>query len=499
MDKRSNIQRIGIFLVSIMMLSLMQLIVTPIAIAQIGNIDNVNTITFHASSHNGTLQEEDVIAQLEAAGVGDDDKFSATLDESVKAIGVRAFYHRTGLINAIIPGSRMTVISGEAFMQCTNLVSVVIGNGVSGIGHNAFLACRSLTSVVIPGSVTGIDMDAFSACSSLSKVFFDGDAPLANANPFRDITPGASVNVYRSAKGFPSAGEFWNELIVKYREEVKTPDGLPPVDNGDGSALYVSGAIITTPGGTTLEVPPETVTTTDMEIILPPGRGCTITYASGYKFNVSAGVMIILDGDLPSGYSIALDNPFIDVKASNWFFDNVMFVYAHGLLTGSGTGSMTFSPNIPLTRGMAVTVLWRLEGSPNERIPAAAGGGQFNDVAEDDYYYQAVNWAAANGIVSGYGGGKFGPTDNVTREQLATIFLNYYKYIGEGPVGARMVKIDFEDLAVISEWALDAVAYCSIRGVITGRPGNVFDPKGNATRAEFATMLMRLVGVREAD
>ena len=101
--------------------------------------------------------------------------------------------------------------------------------------------------------------------------------------------------------------------------------------------------------------------------------------------------------------------------------------------------------------------------------------------------------------MSGYGGGKFGPADNVTREQLATIFLNYYKYIGDGPVGAWMVRVDFEDLAAISGWALDAVAYCGIKGVITGRPGNIFDPKGNATRAEFATMLMRLVGAREAD
>jgi len=142
---------------------------------------------------------------------------------------------------------------------------------------------------------------------------------------------------------------------------------------------------------------------------------------------------------------------------------------------------------------MAVTVLWRLAGEPapvnGQPTPDDV---QFGDVVDGIWYTDAVTWAAANGIVSGYGGGRFGPEDYITREQLAVIFLNYFKHIGEGPVGAWMVRVEFEDLAEISDWAFEAVAYCSIKGLITGKPGIVFDPRAGATRAEFATMLMRL-------
>ena len=87
--------------------------------------------------------------------------------------------------------------------------------------------------------------------------------------------------------------------------------------------------------------------------------------------------------------------------------------------------------------------------------------------------------------------------DNVTRQQLATIFLNYFKFLDKGPVGAWMIHVDFVDLEEISEWAMEAVIYCYMKGVITGKPGNAFDPQGQATRAEFATMLMRFADAVE--
>jgi hypothetical protein len=180
----------------------------------------------------------------------------------------------------------------------------------------------------------------------------------------------------------------------------------------------------------------------------------------------------------------ALVNPFKGVKESDWFYNAVMYVYQHGLM--NGTASDTFSPNTPITRGMIVTVLWRLAGSP-----ATGSGNPFSDVPGGQYYSGAELWAAANGIVTGYGGGQFGPNDNVTREQLAAMLYRYIVSIGEGPHGAWMTNPGFGDAGDISDWASEAVAFLYMIGVINGKDDNLFDPSSGATRAEFAAMLYR--------
>ena len=183
-------------------------------------------------------------------------------------------------------------------------------------------------------------------------------------------------------------------------------------------------------------------------------------------------------------------NPFADVKAGDWFYDVVKYVYMNGLMTG--TDSTLFSPNMALTRGMAVTVLYRLAGSPDERVTAAEGSGQFSDVEEGAYYYDAVNWAASKGVVAGYGGGLFGPEDDITREQMAAILLNYELSTGKIPQDILMDRM-FADWYSIDDWAKNAVNRLTIQGLLSGKPGNLFDPKSNATRAEFAAILTRYV------
>jgi len=178
-------------------------------------------------------------------------------------------------------------------------------------------------------------------------------------------------------------------------------------------------------------------------------------------------------------------NPFTDVASGAWYHSNVMHVYREGLMTG--TSATQFSPNVPTTRGMIVTILYRLNKSP-----AVAGlPNPFSDVAEGTWYTDAVKWAAANGIVSGLGEGRFGPMEDVTREQLATILNNYANYakmdlptIGEYP--------GFADGKDIASYAKAAVERLSKAGIVGGKPGNNFDPRGNATRAEVASMLTRL-------
>ena len=179
---------------------------------------------------------------------------------------------------------------------------------------------------------------------------------------------------------------------------------------------------------------------------------------------------------VPTVWAAEEDTGFSDVAADAWYAGAVEYVRDNGLM--SGTGSATFSPNAATSRAMLATVLYRAAGSP-----AAEGTAAFSDVAADAWYADAVAWASENGIVSGYGNGLFGTNDPVSREQIATILWRY-----EGSPSAESGQ-DFADESAISGYAYTAVDWARANGIISGREGNVFDPKGNATRAEVAAML----------
>ena len=174
--------------------------------------------------------------------------------------------------------------------------------------------------------------------------------------------------------------------------------------------------------------------------------------------------------------------PFKDVKAENWYYNAVKYVYKNNII--SGLNKTTFGPNDKLTRGMMVTILYRMEGSPD--VPSSAP--TFADVKDSSkYYYKAVRWAAANNIVSGYNVGKFGPSDNITREQLAIILYKYAKYKGKDVSKTNDLK-GFTDAGKVASYALKQVKWAVGAGVITGSNGKL-NPKGNATRAEVAAMM----------
>lgn len=175
---------------------------------------------------------------------------------------------------------------------------------------------------------------------------------------------------------------------------------------------------------------------------------------------------------------------FNDVSANDWFASAVDYVTAKGMM--NGTADNTFSPKANTTRGMVVTVLYRLENQPS------TSAASFTDVASGAYYANAVAWANANGIVSGYGSGKFGPNDKVTREQLAAILYRYAQYKKyDVSVGEDTNILSYNDAQSISTYAIPAIQWACGAGVVTGKSGSKLDPKGNATRAEVAAMLMR--------
>ena len=175
--------------------------------------------------------------------------------------------------------------------------------------------------------------------------------------------------------------------------------------------------------------------------------------------------------------------PFTDVTSGDWFYDAVAYVYDKGMM--EGTTDTTFAPAMNLTRSMIAQVLYNLEERPE--APGAAG---FPDVAADAWYADAVNWAAARGIVKGYDTGAFGPEDSVTREQLAAILYRYAQVKGYDTTRGGMAVREFSDSASISDWAQEAMAWAVNAQVLSGKGNGVLDPQGTATRAEVAQMLM---------
>ncbi|MDR1298885.1 MAG: S-layer homology domain-containing protein, partial [Oscillospiraceae bacterium] len=177
---------------------------------------------------------------------------------------------------------------------------------------------------------------------------------------------------------------------------------------------------------------------------------------------------------------------FVDVGTGAWYSDAARFASSHDLM--GGTGGDKFSPDAPMTRGMLVTVLHRLENEP------AATGELFTDIANGAYYAEAVTWASANAIVNGIGGGKFAPDAEITREQLATMLYRYYTWsVGDGVLDVPDGIIDtFPDADDVSEYAEDAMKWAVGAGLIQGRGGNLA-PQGTATRAEVATVLQRFI------
>ena len=175
------------------------------------------------------------------------------------------------------------------------------------------------------------------------------------------------------------------------------------------------------------------------------------------------------------------DNPFRDVFAYDWYYQSVMYAYENGLMTG--VSADRFDPEANLSRAMIAQVIYNLEG--------VTGGAPnvFTDVPSGMWYTSAVNWAAQQGLISGYGNSCFGPDDSVTREQLAVILYRYAQYKGYDDSASSSLSA-FSDGNSASDWAVDALVWAVDHGVMTGKGGNILDPTGTATRAEVAQMFM---------
>jgi hypothetical protein len=184
------------------------------------------------------------------------------------------------------------------------------------------------------------------------------------------------------------------------------------------------------------------------------------------------------------------NRPFSDVDW-HWAADPITFASARGLFSGTGGG--LFSPNTSMTRAMFAQVLANIEGADLSAYEAS----RFTDVADGAWYAAAIEWAADKGIVNGIGGGQFNPSADITREQMAVMLMNYARH--KGYVLPAEQAAAFADEASVSPWALDAVKRVQAAGVVSGRPGHIYDPQGLATRAEVAAVFTNFITVVVTD
>lgn len=181
--------------------------------------------------------------------------------------------------------------------------------------------------------------------------------------------------------------------------------------------------------------------------------------------------------------TLATDIPFSDVHSTDWFYQEVQYVYRSGLM--KGTSTTTFEPNGNITRGMIVTILHRMEGTPKEIASCP-----FYDVGLQRYYREAIIWAYVNKIVNGYNQTMFDPDDVITRQQLATILYRYSEFKGYD-ISKRASLSGFTDNNQINAYASDSMAWANAEGLIHGTSAGALLPKGNATRAHAAAILAR--------
>ena len=215
-----------------------------------------------------------------------------------------------------------------------------------------------------------------------------------------------------------------------------------------------------------------------------------VTWSLTEKSNISTdkhtspGSLKIYCLDVDSGFERQRANPYNDVSGADWFYESVMFATENAIMPGAS--EETFDPGGALTRAMTAIALYRMSGSPGQAFSPV-----FSDVAETELYAPAIMWAYSSGVITGYGNGRFGPDDRITREQLA-VMLYRYETMSNGGAPARVKYVNnFFDAGEMNAWAEDAVTWAVSAGLITGVGVYELAPRGNATRAQFAAILTR--------
>ena len=421
------------------------------------------------------------------AGVPKDVVFAETSDEFQYTLLDDGTAEITGYTgpggNLVLPetldGYSVTSVGNEAFAENMDLTSVVIPAGITSVGYAAFNDCDNLVSVEFLGENVTMTSQCFVGCDSL-----------------RDVT-------------LPSKQEQigWGLFYAcRSLEHITLPDTVTMIED---SAFYLSGlkelvvpasveSILYSALGECAQL--ETVcflgntrVTDDLFASLPGAvdHSDPIVYLQADSFALS---MAQQEG---WNYQILPDTglPFMDVAPSGVYYtEAVQYVYGEGLMTGMNP--TTFAPAENLSRAHFATILYRMAGSPS----VAGMDNPFEDNQSGAFYYDAAIWCNNAGILTGYYNpdgsftGRFGPSDNITREQLATMLYRYADYIG-ADTSARTSLDGFGDGAAVSSFAVEALEWAAAEGIVSGRATNppTIAPQDNASRADTAVMIQRFL------
>jgi hypothetical protein len=178
-------------------------------------------------------------------------------------------------------------------------------------------------------------------------------------------------------------------------------------------------------------------------------------------------------------------NSYGDIQDTKWYFEAVKYVSQNQIMNGTSDSPKLFSPDANLTRAMLVTILFNL-------VQPARGANttNFTDVPQGTWYSDPVAWAASEGIVAGIGSGKFAPNADITRQDMMAILFRFAKWQGNGPIDDWAIDLAYDDVNQISSYAYEPIMWCTMKGIVAGEGNNKVNPKGTATRAQAAQVLM---------
>lgn len=340
---------------------------------------------------------------------------------------------------------------------------IILEDGITNIGA-WFLPLTVATSIRIPNSVKNVDVNAFKNITT-TDIYYDGTQEQWNQIDFggQDLSislPNTTIHYTDSEPGTKPTPTSTPTPIP-----TSSPSPTVPVTTTDTSADGTVTTTTTWPDGKT-----------SVDVKSPNGdKKLTVTNGQNEK---------LAEISIPSNPGPG--KSFTDVSDNAWYKDDVAAATSLGLF--AGTSSNQFSPDSPMTRGMLATVLYNLSGN----VEYGLGTGKFSDVSGKAWYKDSVDWAQATGVVAGIGGGKYGPDNNITREQLVTMLYRYADFIGKADDKRTNIS-KFADSTKVSRYAQDAMEWAVAEGFVSGVGNNRLDPKGNATRAQVAAILTRFV------
>ncbi len=366
------------------------------------------------------------------------------------------WYDRRAEITTVVIGSGVTSIIDSAFLGCENMTGINIPDSVTSLGSNSFQGCTSLASIVIPDSITTISYNGFYDCNSLTSITLPRNLTVISSNMLALCRSLTSITVPDGVTKIEKEA-FFNCTGL---EDITIPASVGSIGE---MALYGCGNLTNVYYGGTQAQWNALMPTTDLTDMYAVTIHCT-------------------DGDITSTTTTiptprsTTASPYSDVPLDAWYAAAVLYCRDHGLM--SGVDATRFSPGAGMTRAMLVTVLHRLAGSPE--APAAS----FRDVPAGSWYAPAVSWAVQQGVAGGYGDGRFGPDDPVTRQQAAALL---WRFAGE-PDALRQSA--FSDREAVDSYAREAVDWAHAAGILNGMGDGRFTPDGSATRAQTAAILM---------